>query len=212
MRRILFIAALIVIVGGTMSTSHAWFINFEDGTQGAGVVGISGISFLSYNGYNPIYADIRTGVYNATSDDLGTIYGAGAYHMYGNINVWAGYNADARGVKVDFTNNDGTFFTTGYSSNSNFYVVAHLTDGSDVSVVGGANLNNPMDFLTVNATTGLFIDYITLHDTGNYWIVDNMSGDASGVPDQRVPEPNTLLLLSSGLVGLVGYGRRWFKN
>lgn len=211
MKRILVIAAMLVLLGGTMSVSHAWFINFEDGTEGAGVAGITGISFEDYNGYNPLYSDIRTGAYNATSDDLGTSYLSGSFHMYGNFAVWAGPNADAQGLIVDFTNNDGTFFTTGYSATSNFYVTAYLTDGSNVGVFGGANVNNPMDFLTVNATAGLFIDYVTLHDTGNLWIVDNMSGDASGIPDQSVPEPNTLLLLGSGLLGLVGYGRRCFK-
>ena len=58
----------------------------------------------------------------------------------------------------------------------------------------------------VNANSGTFIDYIVLHDTGNYWIVDNMSGDTTGIPG--VPEPATMLLLGLGLVGLAGVRKK----
>ena len=67
-----------------------------------------------------------------------------------------------------------------------------------------------MKYLTINAPTGKYLDYIVLHDTGNYWLADNMSGDASGIPNQ-VPEPGTLMLLGSGLAGL-GLFRRKIKK
>jgi len=157
----------------------AFFINFENGEDSARVDDIQGISFETFNGYIPIYSDIRTGTYNVTSDDLDKSYLSGKYHMNGNYCIWAGPEADARGVKVDFTKNNGTYFRTGYSSDSSFYLDAYFTDGTSSSIKGSANTNNPMAYLEIKSPANKFIDYIVLHDTGNYWLVDDMSGDSS---------------------------------
>lgn len=197
----------VVFVLGIGSSSEAFFLNFENGTDRGPVTGITGITLQDFNGYNPIYGDTRTRLYNTHSDDLNI--GSGIYHHNGNFFVWAGENADARGVKVDFVNNDGTWFQTGYSAYSIFYLDAYLTDGSVVSVTGAANVYQPMGYLLVNAPDGKYIDYVVLHDTGNYWIVDDMSGNASGIPTQT-PEPLSLLLVGLGLMGLAG-SRRYVK-
>jgi len=199
------VLAVLVISVGVASASN-FFLNFENGTEGALVTGIPGVTLEDFNGFNPIYGDSRTGNYNTHSDDLN--YGEGSYHHNGNFFVWASAETGAEGVKVDFTNNNGTWFKTGYSSYSDFFVVAYLTDGTNVSARGGANTGNPMGYLTVNATSGTFIDYIVLHDSGNYWCVDDMSGDTTGV---GVPEPTTTLLLGAGLMGLA-WVRRKFRN
>ncbi|MEC4684382.1 MAG: PEP-CTERM sorting domain-containing protein [Nitrospirota bacterium] len=196
-----FVFALVVSLV-MVGNATAFFIDFEDGVNGAPVTDIPGISFLDYNGYASLYLDCSTGSYNCS--DMNGSYSYGGYYIYDNVGLWAGPNADAQGVIVDFTSNDGTWFSTGYSANSNFYVVAYLTDGSTVTASGGKNYGVGMDFLSVAASAGTYIDYVVLHDTGNYWVVDNMSGDASGV---NVPEPGTLLLIGSGLIGLA-FARR----
>ncbi len=186
------------------TVSAAFFYGFEDGTDGAPVNNLSGVIFQDFNGYTSLYGDSSTGGYNTTSDDLG--YGTGSYHHNGDFFLWAGSNADARGVIIDFANNDGTWFQTGYSSQSVFYVEAHLTDGTVVTAQGDANLNTPMDFLTVYATANTFIDYIVLHDSGNYWLIDDISGDTTGV--NTVPLPAAVWLFGSGLVGLLASRRK----
>ncbi|MCP4117255.1 MAG: PEP-CTERM sorting domain-containing protein [Desulfobacteraceae bacterium] len=187
-----------------VGSASAFMIDFEDGMEGQAVNNIAGVTFEAFNGSDSMYGDSRTNKYSTTSDDLG--YGNGMFHHNGNMWLWAGTGADARGVIVDFTNNDGTWFQTGYSSMSSFYVEAHLTDGSTVVVTGGSNTHGPMDFLRVDATSGIFIDYVVLHDSGNMWLVDDMSGDASAVGN-AVPEPSPILLVGIGLLGVMGYGR-----
>lgn len=203
MRKISATLFAVFFVLSLSSSAYAFFIDFEDGTEGAAANDIVGVSFQDFFGFDALYGDSSTGAYNTTSDDLG--YGYGAYHHNGNFFLWAGPNADAQGTIVDFTNNDGTWFKTGYSSSGAFYLDAFLTDGTMASVNGTGNIGSPMDFLSINATIGTYIDYVVLHDTGNHWLVDDISGDASGV---GVPEPATLFLLGIGLFGLAGFGRK----
>lgn len=193
-----------------VENASAFLVDFEDGTNGQGINNIAGVTFESFNGIAPMYGDSRTGSYGTTSDDLG--YGNGSFHHNGNLWMWAGSGADARGVKVDFSNNDGTWFQTGYSSMTSFYIDAYLTDGSMVTVMGAKNTGTTMDFLRVDATNGLFIDYVILHDSGNRWLADDMSGDTSSIGNNAVPEPSTILLMGLGLLGLAGYSRKRFSE
>jgi hypothetical protein len=208
MKRLLYVMVIIGVLAFSMPAS-AFFINFENGTEGGNVTDITGVSFMDFNGYPAIYGDSRTGNYNTTSDDLG--YGGGSYHHNGNFFAWASAAADARGLKIDFTNNDGTWFKTGYSSYSDFVLEAYLTDGSMISITGSSNLYGPMGFLMITAGAGQYIDYIVLHDSGNYWLVDDMSGDATGVTYGAVPEPTTMLLLGLGLAGIAGLRKKFRK-
>ena len=198
-------AAAAILLLASAPASASFFIDFENGTEGAPVSDIAGVSFQDFNGFDALYGDSRTGNYNTHSDDLN--YGDGIYHHNGDFWLWAGPQADARGVIVDFTEDDGTWFTTGYAAYSNFYVEAVHTDGTSVEVFGAANTGGPMGYLTVNADAGKSIDYVVLHDSGNYWLVDDMSGDASRV-GEPIPEPATLLLVGGGLLGLAARRRR----
>ena len=127
--------------------------------------------------------------------------------MFDKVFAWLGPNQGEG--RIDFLNGDGSFFTTGYCSASNFYVEAYDASNNLLDVaVGAANVdyndNTPgpgQDFLTVSSGAGN-IAYVLLHDTGNFWEIDNSSGDATGVVPPTVPEPTTMLLLGSGLLGL----------
>ena len=69
--------------------------------------------------------------------------------------------------------------------------------------MGAANTGSPMGFLTVNATTDAFLDYIILHDTGNFWLADNMEGDTSGVNGEK-----KVRRVIGGRSRLIGYYKR----
>ncbi|MCD6225194.1 MAG: hypothetical protein J7K32_06700 [Deltaproteobacteria bacterium] len=67
-----------------------FFIDFEDGTDGAYINDITGVTFEDAFGHSSICGDSSTGSYNTTSDDLG--YGTG----FITIMEICGYGLDVR--------------------------------------------------------------------------------------------------------------------
>jgi hypothetical protein len=208
--RILVLAVAIFALTGT---SHAWFLDFEWGLGHDYENLQSGIPGLNFSD-DYIYADAVNGAWNFSSDN-GSEWNAANYWMFGNV---AAFSTTGVG-RIDFANADGSWFTTGYSALSDFYLEAYdINDNLLDMAYGAGNLRyvepfngDGMDFLTVSSASN-DIAYILMHDGYNYWITDNMSGDASGVYDPSIPEPTTMALLGLGLLGMGTGLRRRFKK
>jgi len=209
MKKLLIILAIMMAVSMT-SSSWAFYMDFEEGlgNDGANIVGIPGVTFTTSAGLPWVYGDSNTGSYNTHSVDLNLWFGS--YNHYGYVFAWLGVSGNWG--RIDFTDQNGTWFQTGVCSASTFTADAYDdTDNIiDTATLPSGNLGWPnvtdMAWLRVDAPVGKTISYIIMHDSGNYWEVDNMTGDMAG-GTQPIPEPGTLLLLGAGLVGLVGYGK-----
>ena len=149
-------------------SAFAGFIDFEDGTDGAVIAStIDGLEFTTTMGYDWIYGDWREG-YNGP-------YPNGSYYSDGNFFAWLGPNQGS-GV-ITFTLSFATYLEIGYSSSSYVYLEAY--DVNDVlldSDMGDGNTGTGvLDYLRVDSPD---MAYVIVHDTGNYWLIDNLSTDA----------------------------------
>ncbi len=200
----LVLLGFILILAGSAS---AFFMNFEEGlgNDGGQIVGIPGVTFTNSAGLNWRYCDITTGGYNVTSVNKGVSYGTGYYNMYDYVCAWLGTSGNWG--RIDFDDQNGTWFQTGVSSYSNFSVEAYdaadnLLDSASTGPCTRQQGYTDMVWLRVDAPVGQNISYVIVHDSGNYWEVDNMTGDMAG---GTVPLPSSLVLLASGMIILLGY-------
>ncbi len=202
----------LVVVGLMSMPAFAFSMNFEEGlgNDGGGIVGVAGVTFTSSGGETWKYADINTGGYNVHSVDTGAEWGTGQYNMYGDVIVWLGISGNWG--RIDFDDTNGTWFQTGacaYNATGGTALTLDAYDAGGNLLDSDSTVSNlryidgyaDMAWLRVDAPGGSTIAYVILSDSGNFWEVDNMSGDMAGGKD-IIPEPGTLSLLALGLAGM----------
>lgn len=151
-------------------------IDFENGADFAPIVSqIPGIEFTSAGNYPWAYCDVRSGYWNyPTYWTIGNfwaeVYTQGQFSNYG---------------RIDFTEGDASYFSVLVATYSGVQVDAYDKNDVLIATSGVAPNNlytNTMTRLTVE-TTSPQIAYVIIHDTGNYWVVDEICTDAPGIID-----------------------------
>lgn len=174
------------------------FMDFEDGVDRQLIAStIPGVEFSSTAGYDWIYGDARTGMYNINHPPESS----GIYEINGDFFAWLGEYADSG--RITFTSGVATYLSCLVSTYSGMTLDAYDTDDNLIATSGWASQNTEtgtMTLLVVEAPAGQTISYVIVHDTGNYWLIDDIRTDAPGVPP---PEGVPQFPLGSGLVFII---------
>ncbi|NIA09524.1 MAG: CHAP domain-containing protein [Nitrospiraceae bacterium] len=171
-------------------------MNFEGGVDRQPIRSkIPGLQFTTTDGYDWIYADWRTGSYNGP-------YPNGSYFSNGNFCAWLGENQGTG--RIDFTGATARSLSVWTSTYSGLTMDAYDINGHWLAGSGWAtnNLNTgQMTKLTVSASN---MAYVLVHDTGNYWIIDDLEvGDLladtkAGLPQNFSSKTETLETIDQG--------------
>ncbi len=209
MKKLIAIAALGLLAGAAQADILMDFEGIPGDVQSVNNF-YSGVTFGSSSTGSPLVTRrASTGNYNISST-AGPSYGSGEYWIHGDVGVTSALDASGNDGKITFDNADATYVDIQYCCSSNFYLEAYRADGAMIdSDSGAANLR----YTNGNAAgPGLLhvqwngtdhIAYVIVHDTGNYWVIDNVRTDASDI----TPAPGVAATMIGGLV-MAGRRRR----
>lgn len=185
-----FLTAAISIRPEIVSAEANGFVTFENGTDGDVISSsVPGLEFTNTNGYDWLYLDCSTGNYNCPYPD-------GSYTVNGNIGAWLG--TDQGDGRIDFTGGGATYLSLWVSAGESVQLIAYYSNGQVADTVSMQPNTNTgqMTNLRVDAPSGDVFHYAIISGVGNYWVIDDLSTDADGVPNERDP-----LIFVPGITG-----------
>jgi hypothetical protein len=162
-------------IPNTCKSSDDFFLNFEAGIDDIQIEStIPSMEFTTTGTLNWVYGDIRTGSYNV--DHSGSL----GYVTNGNFFAWLGTLGDQG--RIDFLGGGASYCSVLVSTASGLTLDAYDSGGTLIATSGWA-VNNTYSGkftrLTVEAPAGKTIAYVMVHDTGNFWLMDDLCTDAN---------------------------------
>lgn len=197
MKKILVFLCAVMLVLGVAGMASATVLDFEDLYTTTSQPIPDG-----YHGFNWSSAT-QIGVVNGllgTGYDYGSVSGdMVAFNYYG----YTPSNIDLVGSGAfDF---NGAWFTSAwYDQNVSF---KGYSDGTLQYTSSDYAINTTVPMWIGLDWTG--IDRLVIDNTNAQWAMDDFTYNESGAP---IPEPATVLLLGTGLIGLAGIGRKRFRR
>ncbi len=180
--------------------------------------GYAGVSFVTNSsGSDWVARDATTGNYNVSSYPSGTSWGTGNYWIYGTVSATLGLDNTGNDGDILFDNQDATYVELGYtafnsSGGTALWLEAYDAGGNLLDTDTGVsnlryadgNAGGP-GTLRVDWDGSNLIAYVTVHDSGNFWTIDDITTDATDI--EQIPAPGAILLGTLGL-GMVGWLKR----
>jgi len=162
-------------VANSCRNTDDFFLNFETGIDEIEIEStIPSMQFTSTGELNWKYGDIRTEKYNVYP------YGGAYYETNGNFFAWLGTLGDQG--RIDFLGGGASYCSVLVSTGSGLILDAYDSEDTLIATSGWADNNTStrtFTRLTVEAPAGETIAYVLIHDTGNFWLIDDLCTDAN---------------------------------
>lgn len=197
----LLLTTLAALGGGiARANTITGYLTFEPGRDGASI-DLSGVIFTNAGGEPWVYGDVRTRKYNAPypsscADRPANIAAPICEYAVGDsLFAWTGVLGGAG--RIEFTEGNASFVSFDLSAGSRTNVIAYNADERPIAAVSQLPQGEGRrGTILLQAPTGERIAYVDISGTTNFWLLDNLTTDAPGVPDQRPPERSNPALLT----------------
>lgn len=152
------------------------FESFDDAAD-LSAASFPGVEFTTTNGFTWRVGDFASGSYNGK-------YPNGSYTSQGTHWAWLGTSQGAG--RIDLTVGNASDFSLLVSANTSVYLEAYDSSGTLLEKAGPTPLTLNTGKMTELRITRSApdIDYVVVHDTGNFFLIDSICSDARGVGDR----------------------------